>query len=152
MNVCPHCESKLLDVSHCGECHQYFVEGLVANLKSSDPVVRKTAADNCVFVPCSEPLIEALGNALSDSEFDVRASAGVTLFIAGSSVGSIAPQLIVALDDSDIRVCRLAAACLSNLGTDASPALPRLLQFASDADGFLREWVDQAIANITSGA
>ena len=152
MNVCPHCESKLLDTSHCGECHQYFVEGLIANLKSSDPAVRKTAADNCVFVPSSERLVEALGNALTDSEFDVRASAGVTLFIAGSSADCVVPQLIVALDDSDIRVCRLAAACLSNLGADASPALPRLLQFASDADEMLREWVDQAITNITGKA
>ena len=152
MNVCPHCESKLLDTSHCGECHQYFVEGLIANLKSSDPAVRKTAADNCVFVSWSEPLIQALGNALTDSESDVRASAGITLFIADSSVGCVVPQLIAALDDSDIRVCRLAAACLSNLGADASPALPRLLQFAGDADGILREWVDQAITNIASGA
>ena len=152
MNVCPHCESKLLDASHCSECRQYFVEGLIANLTSSDPVVRKTAADNSVFVTPTKPLIEALGNAITDTELDVRASAGITLFIAGSSIGCIVPQLIVALDDSDIRVCRLAAACLSNIGVDASPALPRLLQFASDADGVLREWVDQAIANITGSA
>ena len=152
MNVCPHCESKLLDASHCGECCQYFVDGLIENLASSDPMVRKTAADNCVFVTPTETLIEALGNTLTDAEFDVRAAAGVTLFIAGSSVGCIVPQLVVALDDSDIRVCRLAAACLSNIGADASPALPRLLQFASDADGYLQEWVDQAIANITGNA
>ena len=152
MNVCPHCESKLLDASHCSECRQYFVEGLIANLSSSDPVVRKTAADNCVFVTPTKPLIEALGNTLTDTDSNVRASAGVTLFIAGASVDCIVPQLIVALDDSDIRVCRLAAACLSNIGADASPALPRLLQFASDADGFLREWVDQAITNITGSA
>ena len=115
-------------------------------------MVRKTAADNCVFVTPTETLIEALGNTLTDAEFDVRAAAGVTLFIAGSSVGCIVPQLVVALDDSDIRVCRLAAACLSNIGADESPALPRLLQFASDADGYLQEWVDQAIANITGNA
>ena len=55
MNVCPHCESKLIDASHCSECCQYFVEGLIANLTNSDPVVRKTAADNCVFVTPTKP-------------------------------------------------------------------------------------------------
>ena len=63
MTVCPHCESKLLDASHCGECHQYFVGGLIANLTNIDPDVRKAAADNCVFVTSTQPLIETLGNA-----------------------------------------------------------------------------------------
>ncbi|MEZ6118593.1 MAG: HEAT repeat domain-containing protein [Pirellulaceae bacterium] len=125
---------------------------MIANLASSDPKVRKVAADKCVFVGPTKPLIEALGNTLTDSESDVRVSAGVTLFVAGSSVGGIISQLIVALDDSDIRVRRLAAACLSNVGADALPALPRLLQLASDADWILRKWVDQAIVNITGNA
>ena len=75
-------------------------------------------------------------------------SAGVTLFIGKTAARSIVPQLIAALDHADVRVCRLAAACLSNLGPDAAAALPRLRQFGDNADGLLRSWVDEAIGKI----
>ena len=112
----------------------------------------KGTADNLVFVEFTRETIDALAHALNDPDSDVRLSAGVTLFIANTAARNIVPQLINALDHSDVRVCRLAAACLSNLGADAQAAVPRLQQLGEAADGQLRSWVAEAIGEIECDA
>jgi HEAT repeat protein len=92
--------------------------------------------------------MEALAQALDDPDSDVRFSAGITLFIAGTAARDIIPHLINALDQDDVRVCRLAAACLSNLGAAAHTAVPRLQQLQQATDSSLRSWVAEAISKI----
>lgn len=147
---CPHCDSPLPDPARCESCHRYFAEGLLKHLEHPNPSVRRSAADNLVFVDFTPKTVAALADALNDPDSDVRTSAGVTLFIAKTGVRTIVPQLIHALEHSDLRVRRLAAACLSNLGSDAAAALPRLRQFGEATDRLLRLWVAEAVQNIES--
>jgi hypothetical protein len=70
------------------------------------------------------------------------------LFICGAQAAPATEALVAALDDSDLKVKRLAAASLSMIGPPAHKALPRLATLRNASDELLRVWVAEAEARI----
>jgi HEAT repeat protein len=92
-------------------------DALRANLKSSDPVVRKKSVDSLADFPGSWAL-DTLRIALEDPEPTVRQAAARTLGRLGASESG--SDLRAALKDSDRRVRRAAAEALGALGLSES--------------------------------
>jgi HEAT repeat protein len=68
--------------------------------------------------------------ALQDSEPDVRAGAARSLARIGAPADAVVPLLVAALDDPIVK--KHAIIALGAYGYDAAPAVPRLIEIASD--------------------
>jgi hypothetical protein len=105
-----------------------------------------------VFLVPDDEIARALAVVLRDPIVAVRQEAGLGLFICGVKAKPAADALVAALDDSDLKVQRLAAASLSMIGPPAREALPKLATLRNASDELLRVWVAEAEARIGSGS
>jgi HEAT repeat protein len=128
----------------CPHCRWWSEAVLVQLLQHPEPGVREQAASDAVFAQTTERLIRALAVALHDPVIAARHRAGVELFICGRAAAPAIPELIEALGDCDLKVRRLAAACLSMIGPPARAALPSLQRLRDSDDELLRVWVGEA--------
>src|SRR5436309_1995899 len=114
METCEHCggqfETAAAIGARCPSCNRWSERILVGLLRHPEPAVRGNAASSAVLVARTERLIRALAVAVRDPVTSVRQDAGVALFICGREAGGAVPEVIEALRDPDLKVCRLAAA------------------------------------------
>ncbi len=125
-------------------------------LSSTNPTTRYRAAD-ALATALSHPSAEvmartALLSALGDPDDGLRGSAAYAL---GMSVGisrahrdKVIPALTEALSDPHPTVRGNAAASLGNHGTNARPAVPRLLHLLQDTNAYPRQHSAQALPKI----
>lgn len=128
--------------------HQVIAE-LLRLLTDANPVLRREAAlQLSVIKPQNEQVICALGIALNDDDWEVGRRAGIGLFCYGANCKRILPDVVKALQHSDICVRRVAAGILYMIGPDAVTAVPVLETLVTDSDQLLRGWVTQALESI----
>jgi HEAT repeat protein len=153
MRTCSYCGEQVDEaVANCPHCRSYSREVLLRLLRDPAPDVRAQAASDLVFLVPDEEIVGALAVALRDPVVAVRHAAGLELFICGAKAEPATVALVAALDDSDLKVPRLAAASLSMIGPPARGALPKLAGLRTVPDEKLRAWVAEAEARIGTGS
>ena len=153
MRTCSYCGEQVDEaVAKCPRCWGHSREVLLRHLRDPDPDVRAQAASELVFLVPDEEIVLALAAVLRDPVVAVRQAAGLELFICGAEAGPATEALVAALDDSDLKVRRLAAASLSMIGPPAREALPKLASMRTVPDEKLRAWVIEAEARIRAGS
>src|SRR5689334_8760845 len=113
MRTCSYCGEQVNEaVAKCPRCLAYSRDALLRLLRDPAPNVRAQAASDLVFLVSDEEIVRALAVALRDPAVAVRQAAGLELFICGAKAEPAMDALVAALDDSDLKVQRMAAASL----------------------------------------
>ncbi len=98
------------------------------------PIWRRIQTKDCILDKLHE----------RDPVVTVRQAAGFELFIRGAEAAPATEALITALNDSDLKVQRVAAAALSMIGPSAHAALRALAALRNVSDQKLRAWIAEA--------
>ncbi len=124
------------------------IEALIQALDDDADLVRRSAASAIGYIgyPLDEAIAALVKTLTTDEERDVRASCADALGNLGDPRALEA--LIQALDD-DENVRLAAVDALRKLGSDASPAIPLLIEAMRDADRLFAVRVADALRSIT---
>src|SRR4051794_36915519 len=103
----------------------------IKDLKSKDPAVRKTAAEEIgkiaqIKASAAKPALQPLIDALKDSSSSVRESAALAVGRIDEPKESVAPLTKLLKDDKDMTVKIATARGLGQMGHEAAEALPTL--------------------------
>jgi len=126
------------------------LEALLANVKHKDVVRREVLPDALVnLAKTSEPAATALVQLLKDKSPDVRYRAVLALGRIGASAKLAVSDLSIMLEkDPNYLVRQVAAEALGQIGKEATPALPALLQATTDWNDHVRDAALAAIKKI----
>jgi HEAT repeats len=126
---------------------EHDVDGLIAQLASSDPVTRARAAD--MLAPLADPRAEqSLLRALADPDLDVRASAARALGVLKSEAA--VELLLQALGDEETDVRHAAAWALGQIGDER--AIEPLLRLVTDQDDLVQDAARDALQSLGKAA
>ncbi|MBV7328161.1 HEAT repeat domain-containing protein [Chloroflexi bacterium TSY] len=96
----------------------------------------------------SPQVVEALIQALGDSDIDVRQTAASSLGELGETSSQVIETLIQALGDSDINVRQTAASSLGELGETSPQVIETLIQALSTRDIDVRQAVASSLGEL----
>ncbi len=92
------------------------------------------------------------GDALADTDPEVRAAAAWALTQMGAAAAPAVASLERTLRDVDAHVRSVAAIALRGMGAHAAPAIPGLVQALADSSAFVRALAADALGNIGPAA
>lgn len=126
------------------------VPRLAKMLSDPDLSIRVAAAKTLrTLGALAVPAVPALASAVADGDAEGRIEAMGALETIGAEAGKSAlPQLIQALEHSDLRVRRAAAKTLGAFGAAAATAVPALRRTLGDDDAEVRTNASDAILSI----
>jgi HEAT repeat protein len=147
-----HLLASLLAVLMLAASGRANVEALIADLKSNDPDVRRTAARQLGERGVeARPGLDALVKALKDEDVFVRKFSALALGGIGGEVKGVVPALAGALKDRDKRVVQAAAEALGKTGTAGVKPLTEVVKNKS-LDHNTRLKAVQALGQVGKGA
>ncbi len=131
------------------------VPGLIAALKSDDPVRRASAASAFQSIAFSEenrehtlPAVPVLTDLLNDKDSHVRAAAASALGEINMLGAKATGLLIQQLTDADKQAAIRAGLAVKKAKVDAGTAIPGLIALFRRPEREIREWAMEALAKI----